>query len=305
MLLGKTLSCFAVCTLAIGVLSCSDPTSNDTVPKELSNQFILFTGRVANSDDNNAIHAILPNGSGLRLVTRGLWWAADPRWSPDGSRFAYVTQSGPITTWVMRTDQSESRQIAANLCGGPPFVGMTWSPTGDRIIGDCNSPPHPPHQYVINVADATYYSLDQRWGRNATGADWSPIGDRILYVVSPAGLSGPRDVHVANLDGSGDALVVSNARAPKWSPDGSQIAFIRNAGSSTTSTAVFLANADGSGVRQLTFPPATLSDINPTWSPDGMWLAFSRGRAIAVIKVDGSGNRIVTPDSLEAGRPDW
>ena len=291
-----------VLLLALPTAGCSDSAAPDPPPGELSDSWILFQGL---SDATGLkVYAILPDGRGLRVVNSGGpvgWQAMNPSWSRDGKQIAYVTQPATFETWVMRTDQSESHKIAdISICATP--LASSWSPTGDRIVADCTNPPRPSHQYVITVADGTNYSLDQQWGRLAMNADWSPIDDRILYVTGFS-FGGPNDIHVANLDGSGDALVLAGATGPKWSPDATRIAFMRN-------YAIFVANADGSGAKQVSFPPSSFDDSSPSWSHDGTQIVFTRSnsvptRVLHVISADGSGDKKITPDSLWASGASW
>jgi Tol biopolymer transport system component len=301
----------AVLLLALPTAGCSDSAAPPPPPGDLSDSWILFSGlSVANGATGLKVHAILPDGRGLRVVTSGGpvgsggpagWQAMNPSWSRDGNQIAYVTQPATFETWVMRTDQSESHKISdVSICATP--LSLSWSPTGDRIIGNCSGQPSTTHQYVITVADGTNYSLDQLWGRLANSPDWSPIDDRILYVTGfPFG--GPNDIHVANLDGSGDALVLAGATGPKWSPDATRIAFMRN-------YAIFVANADGSGAKQVSFPPSSFDDSSPAWSHDGTQIVFTRSSSVPtyvlhVINADGGGDTRITPDSLWASGASW
>jgi Tol biopolymer transport system component len=285
----------AILVMSFGFGSCSDSAG----PKELgplTDSSILFTGFTMNTTPFNKLYAVLPDGSGFRMLTTGPEESIHPRWSRDGEKIAYVVnRNSSKEVWVMRKDQTDTHAVATGVGCATTLVLLSWSPTGDRIVGDCRGN----NQFVINVADNTYYSLTQRWGRLVEAPDWSPVGDKLLYVRYP-------NAYVANLDGSGETLVLSSAKDVAWSPDGTRIAFARFLDASYGRSAIFLANADGSGVRQLTFPPASSSDTNPSWSHDGTRIVYSVGTGVYVINVDGSGNReIAMPYPLSISYPQW
>jgi Tol biopolymer transport system component len=147
--------------------------------------------------------------------------------------------------------------------------------------------------------------LTERWGRNPVNPDWSPIEDRILYVSSGT------DIHVANLDGSGDGLVLPQAVGPKWSPDGTRIVFMRKAANGIGGWAIWVSKADGSDARQLTVPAGSDDHVNPAWSHDGKGIVFGRSPAypgvpsLHIMNADGTANRKISPDSLPSTRADW
>lgn len=71
------------------------------------------------------IYSIEPSGSGLRLLAGG-GHDAGPRWSPNGSKLAYL-DGGNL--WVMHADGSHKHQITS---GAPKFTDgrPSWSPSG-------------------------------------------------------------------------------------------------------------------------------------------------------------------------------
>jgi len=91
---------------------------------------------------------------------------------------------------------------------------------------------------------------------------------------------------------------------PAWSPDGRRIVFVRK--EQGRGAALFLIRPDGRGLCELT--PFTVSTFSPAWSPDGGALVYSagtgRGFGISVVRADGTGRRVLTPQALDF-HPAW
>jgi TolB protein len=77
---------------------------------------------------------------------------------------------------------------------------------------------------------------------------------------------------------------------PAWSPDRRKIVFARSLSANTPSQ-LWTMNADGSGARQLTNPPAGMSDLEAIWSPDGTKIAFQRFYQIWIVDASGANAR--------------
>jgi Tol biopolymer transport system component/DNA-binding winged helix-turn-helix (wHTH) protein len=117
---------------------------------------------------------------------------------------------------------------------------------------------------------------------------WSPDGQRIAFVRV---LSGRRVImEVPALGGPEQALfeagperrqavgfggLVRGSYGLSWTPDGGHLLFgDRNASAFTA--AIYQYSLEDGQRRQLTSPPANLSDVQPIVSPDGRYLAFVR-----------------------------
>jgi tetratricopeptide (TPR) repeat protein len=83
---------------------------------------------------------------------------------------------------------------------------------------------------------------------------------------------GGYDTYVANVDGSGRALVIEDMHQPAFSPDGAWLAVNGERGDYMN---LFMVKSDGSGLKEMT---ANHEDELPAWSPDGQSLAFSSTR---------------------------
>jgi TolB protein len=126
---------------------------------------------------------------------------------------------------------------------------------------------------------------------------------------------GSDEIHVVTPGGKAEKFVVAGS-APAWSPDGRRFAFQaaveREDGD--VDFDLFVANADGSDLRHIDRPGA--DDIMPSWSSDGAHLAFARDEdttrdnisvfsEICVVRIDGSGFRQLTHNSVREFAPAW
>jgi Tol biopolymer transport system component len=300
----KRLPLLAALVIVLPALpACSDSTG--ALPPDVD-KMILFSAKTAAYPGVNALYGVMPDGSGLyKFAENGLGQMLFPRRSRNRQQIAFATgPNGAYNIWTMRADLTGAHTTyTPSVC--PNGAGnFSWSPSGDRLLVDCDAA-----QAVIKVSDGTSYSLSQVWGRLASGPDWSPVGDKILYQTGSFG----GDIYVASLDGSGATLVATSGERARWSPDGTRIAFQRAIPNSNQ--VIFIVNADGSGERQLTYTPApTIRDESPAWSPDGTQLVFIHYDVsqptftfhLNVIDADGTGQKSITPDSLQdILHPDW
>jgi Tol biopolymer transport system component len=195
---------------------------------------------------------------------------ADPAWSPDGRKIAFVAveqlEDGKTfgTLSVMNPDGSGIRTLAADIRGA---AWPTWAPDSRRIAftaGDV--------LYVVNVDGTGLREI----ARRGLHPDWSPGGRKIAYTWGHLD-SDRGDILVINPDGSGKTWVAAATQfmMPTWSPDGQRLAFVVTDQPDVNETGRFVpylvyVRQYGGRVRQL----ARVRAQAPDWSPDGKKIAF-------------------------------
>ena len=169
-------------------------------------------------------------------------------------------------------------------------------------------------------------------GANDQAPAFSPDGTKIAFLRA----SGPSDIFVVNIDGTGLTNLTNDPEGeetdPAWSPDGGRIAYTRTGctrGTNEGGVCVYVMNADGSNQTLLT-PEDNYPDCpdnapgfahrrhsaQPSWSPDGTRIAYAGywntcrssggGGDIWVMNADGSGKRNLIDDTGTVDRqPSW
>lgn len=236
----------------------------------------------------------------------------DPRFSPDGSKVAFVVvtnsseaDEAQMTIWVAPSDGSSP---ARQFTSGPKDSAPRWSPDGRKLAFVARRPPP---------------------GSSQDGGESEP------------------QIHIAPLDG-GDPLRLTTApygaSQPAWSPDGTSIAYVAQTGDWTPPDKrspaeknaprvvtdlryrfdgvgwfdqrrdhLFSVEVDSGRTRQLT--RGDWNDGQPAWSPDGTRLAFvsDRNRArfdrprpdIWVVPASGGRPKRLTSGAGSCGMPEF
>lgn len=217
---------------------------------------------------------------------------AQPRWSPDGSRLAFVSKRGDEKAkrqlYVMRADGGEPECITdlKDDVGEP-----AWSPDGTRIA------------FSARVPDEAYEEEDER--KRAPRRF-----DRLLFKLDSVGWTGDRrrQIFVVPADGSAEPTQLTEgdfeSANPAWSPDGERIAF------SSARTEdwdiellgdVYTVPAAGGEPERVTANDG--EHDAPAYAPDGKRLAvkwspggfdFPRNRQIAVVDAATGERRVLT-----------
>src|SRR6266404_3144314 len=146
-----------------------------------------------------------------------------PRWSPDGSRIAFISdKSGEDEVWVVAQDGTgQPEQLTT---GGKAFrYAAEWAPDGKRIaFGDKDG-----KVYILTLADKKLTAIaDSKRGQIRDYA-WSPRGNHLAFSMSND--NGFNSIYIWSA-GDGQLHKVTdelfNAYGPAWDPQGNYLYYL-------------------------------------------------------------------------------
>jgi dipeptidyl aminopeptidase/acylaminoacyl peptidase len=186
-----------------------------------------------------------------------------PRWSPDGSRLAFLSgRDEKNQLFVMSASGGEATQLTKlELGAGDPV----WSPDSSRILFAAATP--------FPVKDEAQKKADEKRAP-------AKVIDRAVFKFDGAGFNHDRRSHLYAVDVETAELTQLtdgdfNDRTPTWSPDGRQVVYSSNRKpdwDTQRGSDLWIMAAEGGEPRKLT--KARGSWWGPSFSPDGSRIAY-------------------------------
>ena len=226
-----------------------------------------------------------------------------PVWSPDGSRFVFVSErDGNRELYVI----GANGQNPARLTNHPADDWMPmWSPDGQEIIfvsrryGNWEI-------FTIEPDGNNLTRLTETPQFNNWTPAYSPDGQEVVFASNR---DGDWELYVMNRDGSMPLRLTQspgNDFSPAWSPRGDKIVFETTRDGNSE---VYVMSRDAG--EQINLSRSPLSDDHwPCWAPDGNRIAFQSNRDgewdIYTVNIDGTGLENLTrnrPGSKQG--PHW
>ena len=234
---------------------------------------------------------------------------SNPVWSPSGALIAFERSRGDKKEIVIaRPDgavvhtiyyqlSENSREAKFFFPGVAEDVsynaGMTWSPTGDRLVFMSNGGTGNYDLYLRDFDGKTTRLTDHR--EKDGQAHWSPVADQLVFV---SGRTGKGDIYVLDVATRAVTRLTHGDKPylyPQWSPDGRKVVMIHGSNENHDIYLIDDVRKPGETLKALT--TWSYDDLRPVWSPDGKKIAFYSNYnpagdpkvwAILVIAADGS-----------------
>ena len=197
----------------------------------------------------------LLGGGKVRLLRRG---AAEPAWSPDGRRLAFVAPGAGGATDLFVVDADGTHQGRLTRTDAVDETSPSWAPDGKRLVVERSG------EIVIVRADGA----GERVVASGWEPAWAPGSERIAF-------SNGDDLYLVSSSGRRRRLTATPTPewAPAWSPNGRRLAYVSE---ETGAADIHVRELASGRVVKLTADPAI--DGAPTFTPNGRSVVFVSDR---------------------------
>lgn len=168
-----------------------------------------------------------------------------PRWSPDGTQVAYISENaGKRDVWLVSPEGGEPRLVTGSFTGREGVESIrapSWLPDGKRLAFIVFMGVERQRGiWVIPAQGGEARKLNFLYEGSILSMDWSPDGKKIAFdysgIKDDRTIKGSRifesDIYVVPAEGGEPVRITKiekpglSFQVPRWSPDGKKIAFL-------------------------------------------------------------------------------
>jgi TolB protein len=274
----------------------------DIIYEKLTGEPGVFSTRIAyitKTSGRYALQVADADGFNPQTVMSSNEPVISPRWSPDGTKLAYVSYEKKKPIVFVQSLVTGQRNVVANFKGNNS--APAWSPDGNRLAivltHSANS-----QVYVIN-ADGT--GLKQLTFTTSIDTEpvWTPDGSAIYFTSNRGG--GPQIYRMASTGGDAKRVTFDGNYnvSPRISPDGKTLAYIKQ------DNGKFRVAVQDVASGQVQVLSDTAQDESPSFAPNGRMILYATsisGRgALAAVSADGRVKQRLSETGGDVREPAW
>ena len=276
-------------------------------------------------DQATRIYVVRENGSDLRSITTGEAAAGSATWSPDSRQIAFYEAAptdwrimsrsftAPVaTSQIISVDVASGVRRALTSGAGRKYAPKWLAPARVAYVrGSLDEKPGARERVNYQSEGIAFTDGTAPLKGIFSNVNWSPDLRRIVFHRE---LDEPWPPASAAFSRDSRFNVIRTGIFPSYSPDGERMV-VNSGRAGNFHNAILVMDADGTN-RRVLFDDPNENAVAPVWSPRGDRVAFGLGRynngrgvrpgGVAVVGVDGSGLRMLTPaGEVNHGFPSW